>query len=93
MIGNFKPNKNKNEPWFSNVFTSDSTEAFNSYSINKSCFIDVKIINDVRYYHTFNKSYYTNLETQSPIYNQILQQEQIVLHKSSLFIKSNEGTI
>jgi 5-methylcytosine-specific restriction endonuclease McrA len=93
MIGNFKPNKTKNEHWFSGVFTSDSTEAFNSYLINDSCFIDVKTINDVRYYHTFNKSYSTNLETESPIYNQILQQEQIELHKLSLLIKSNGGTI
>ena len=93
MIGNFKPNRNKNERWFSGVFTSESTEAFNSYLINKSCFIDVKTINDVRYYHTFNKSYSTNIETESPIYNQILQQEQIELHKLGELIKSNGGTI
>jgi len=93
MIGNFKPNRTKNERWFSGVFTSQSTEAFNSYLINKSCFIDVKTINDVRYYHTFNKSYSTNIETESPIYNQILQQEQIELHKLGELIKSNGGTI
>ena len=93
MIGNFKPNRNKNERWFSGVFTNNSCDAFNSYLINKSCFIDVKTINNVRYYHTFNKSYSTNLETQSPIYNQILQQEQIELHKLGELIKSKGGTI
>ena len=36
MIGKFKPNKIKNEMWYSNVFTSDSTEAFNSYIENNS---------------------------------------------------------
>ena len=63
MIGNFKPNRNKNEHWFSGVFTGDSCEAFNSYLINDSCFIDVKMINNVCYYHTFYQSYSTNIET------------------------------
>ncbi len=31
MIGMFKPNKNKHENWTSNIYTSDSTEAFNSF--------------------------------------------------------------
>ena len=34
MIGNFKPNRNKNERWFSSIFTGDSCEAFNSYLRN-----------------------------------------------------------
>ncbi len=77
--------------WFSGVFTSDSTEAFNSYIINDSCFIDVKTINKVRYCHTFNKSYSTNLETESPIYNQILLQGQIELHKLSSLLNLMEA--
>ena len=46
-------------------------------------FIDVKIINEKKYYHTFKKLYSTNLETKSSIYNQILQQEQIEPRKLS----------
>jgi hypothetical protein len=45
------------------------------------------MINNTKYYHTFNKHYSTNLETESPIYNQILQQEQIELHKLSQLIQ------
>jgi len=93
MIGNFKPNKTKNERWFSSVLTHDSCEAFNSYLKNNSCFIDVKTIAEKRVYHTFNKSYSSNIETQAPIYNQILQQEQIELHKLALLIKSKGGTV
>ena len=62
MIGKFKPNKNKHEKWSSQIFTSDSTEAFNSFIKYNSCFIDVQVINDKKYYHTFNKHYNTTLE-------------------------------
>ncbi len=42
--------------------------------------IDVKTVN-VRDFHAFDKSYTTNIETQAPIHNKILQQEQTELHK------------
>jgi len=93
MIGNFKPNLNKREHWNSKIFTSNSCEAFNTYITYKGCFIDVKTINDKKYYHTFEKTYNSNLENQSPIYNQILQQEQIELHKLGQLIKSHSGVI
>jgi hypothetical protein len=92
MIGNFKPNKIKNEFWTSNIFTSDSTEGFNSFLKNNYCFIDVMDINDKLYYHTFNK-HSTNLECEVPIYNQIIQQEAINLHKLTLLIKTNGGDV
>ncbi len=72
MIGNIKPNLNKRERWHSKTFTSNSCEAFNTYLNNKGCFIDVKPINNTKYYHTFEKGFNTDLETESPIYNQIL---------------------
>jgi hypothetical protein len=93
MIGNFKPNLNKRERWNSKTFTSNSCEAFNTYLNNKGCFIDVKTINNTKYYHTFEKQFNTNLETESPIYNQILQQEQIELHKLSQLIQAHSGVI
>ena len=93
MIGNFKPNVNKRERWNSGIFTSNSDEAFNSYLKNNCCFIDVKVIDDKRYYHTFQKMYNTNIETESPIYNQILQQEQIELHQLGEMIKQKGGII
>jgi len=93
MIGNFKPNLNKREKWHSKVFTNNSCDAFNSYLKFKGCFIDVKTINDNKYYHTFEKSYSSNLETQAPLYHQILQQEQIELHKLGQLIKAHDGVI
>jgi hypothetical protein len=93
MIGNFKPNLNKRERWNSKTFTSNSCDAFNTYLKYKGCFIDVKTINNTKYYHTFEKVFNTNLETESPIYNQILQQEQIELHKLSQLVKAHSGVI
>ncbi len=46
-----------------------------------------------KYYHTFKKSFNTNLETQAPIYHQILQQEQIELHKLGQLIKAHSGVV
>ena len=93
MIGNFKPNLNKRERCISKTFTSNSCDAFNTYLKHKGCFIDVKTINNTKYFHTFEKVFNTNLETESPIYNQILQQEQIELHKLGELIKAHSGTI
>jgi len=93
MIGNFKPNLNKREVWISKTFSSDSCEAFNTYLKYKGCFIDVMNINNTRYYHTFEKVYNTTLENQVPIYNQILQQEQIELHKLEKLIKAHKGVV
>ncbi len=63
MIGNFKPNLNKRERRNSKTFTSNICEAFNTYFNNTGCFIDVKTINDTKYYHTFENVFNTNLET------------------------------
>ena len=93
MIGNFKPNLNKREKWISKTFSSNSCDAFNTYLSYNGCFINVMNINNTRYYHTFEKVYNTNLENQSPIYNQILQQEQIELHKLEQLIKAHKGVI
>ncbi len=93
MIGNFKPNLNKREIWFSKSFSESSCDAFNNYVNFHGYFIDVRTINNKRYYHTFQKAYNTNLETEAPIYNQILQQEQIELHKLSKLVESYGGLV
>ena len=45
------------------------------------------------YYHALKQGYKTNLENEIPIYNQILQQEQIELHKLIMIVKNNNGTV
>ena len=80
MIGMFNRNLKKNETWKSISFTPNSCDAFNSYLKYKGSFIEVKHIEDKKYYHTFEKIFKTDLETESPIYNQIINQEQIELN-------------
>jgi hypothetical protein len=54
--------------------------------MSKSC-------RDKKYYHKFKKSYSTNLEAESPLYNQILQQEPIELLKFGQLIKAHPGVL
>jgi 5-methylcytosine-specific restriction endonuclease McrA len=93
MIGTFNRNLKKHETWKSISFTPNSCDAFNSYLKYKGSFIDVKHIGDIKYYHTFEKMFNTQLETESPIYNQIINQEQIELHKLSKLVQSHGGTV
>ncbi len=39
------------------------------------------------------KYYSTNMETESPIYNQILQEEAIEMHKLIKIVESYDGTV
>ena len=50
-------------------------------------------IKDKLDYHTFQKSYRIVMETEQPIYNQILQEEQIELHKLVKLVESHGGII
>ena len=92
MIGAFKPNS-KREHWKSLCITNNSCEAFNNYIKNKGCFIHPMNINDKLYYHVLNKTEKTNMETEAPLYNQVVQQEQIELHKLIKIVESKKGTI
>ncbi len=75
MIGSFNKNLTKHETWKSLSFTPNSCDAFNSYINYNGSFIEVKTIDNQKYYHTFEKVIQSDLETESPIYNQIINQE------------------
>ena len=89
MIGAFKPNS-KRENWRSLCITNDSCEAFQNYINNKGCFMHPMKINDKLYYHTLTKTEHTKMETEAPIYNQVVQQEQIELHKLIKTVESKK---
>ena len=92
-VGNFKPNLNKRVNWSSLCITNNSSEAFTTYINHDGAFIHSFMIDGKVYYHALKQRYTTNLETESPIYNQILQQEQIELHKLMKIVESNKGTV
>ena len=94
MIGGFKPSMNKNIRWKSLCITSVSTEAYEYYLKNEGCFIKtIKTDNDKVYYHVFTEYIKSNVETEQPIYDQILDMEAIELYKLSKIIKENGGTV
>jgi len=89
MIGNFKPKPR--ESWRSQLITSDPNEAFYYYLQFKGAFIDVRLINDVKYYQVYSTSITSKEETDAPIYNQILDLEAMELHKLKCIIESKGG--
>ena len=60
---------------------------------NKGCFIEIIRINDVKYFHVYKEIHRTFMETEKPIYDQILDLEAIALHKLSKLIESKNGTV
>jgi deoxyadenosine/deoxycytidine kinase len=93
LIGNFKPNHNKRPNWSSICITNNSNEAFTNFIKNDGAFIHSFNINETKYYHALKQGYKTNIENEAPIYHQILQQEQIELHKLMMIVKNNNGTV
>ena len=92
-MGNFKPNHNKRANWSSLCITTNSNEAFTNYIKHDGAFIHSFNVDNKRYYHALKQGYKTNLENEIPIYNQIIQQEQIELQKLIMIIKNNKGTV
>ena len=84
---------NKRPNWSSLCITNNSNEAFTNYIKNNGAFIHSFNVDDKRYYHALKQGYKTNMENENPIYNQILQQEQIELHKLMMIVKNNNGTV
>ena len=93
MIGSFNFNHQKHENWSSVCITKTSPEAMKQFIKNTAHFIDVLTIDDKDYFHVFKKHDSQKLETKSNIYNQIVQQENIELHKLSQIIKSKDGRV
>jgi DNA replication protein DnaC len=93
MIGGFKPNLNKNVKWLSVCIIANSCEAYNQYLQNKGCFIEIIKINEVKFFHVYKEIESTNIETEKPIYDQILDLEAIALHKLATLIESKGGEV
>ena len=93
MIGGFKPNLNKNISWSSVCVTSSTCEAYHQYITNKACFIEIIHVNNIKYFHVYKELERSNMESEKPIYDQIMDLEAIELHKLSKLIESKKGNI
>jgi hypothetical protein len=56
-------------------------------------FIDTVWYDDQEFYHVLSPHQVSNVETESPLYDQIVQQEIIELHKLQTLIKSKGGKV
>ena len=93
MIGRFKPNLNKNVQWKSICITANTCEAYEQFLQNKAYFIEVITINNIKYFHVYKEILKTNIETEKPIYDQILDLEAIALYELAELVKSKGGEV
>jgi hypothetical protein len=103
MIGAFNMNINKNVKWTTELITRDIDLAFEPFLNDNGCFIkqfdldkvDSEFSGDTNntFYQVFKSYESKKLETEAPIYNQIIQMENIELHKLAMIIEDNYGTV
>jgi hypothetical protein len=93
MIGAFKPNLNKYFKWSSTIVTKCKLEALNHAIKKDESFIDIVWYDDQEFYHVLSPHKVSNVETERPLYDQIVQQEIIELHKLQTLIESKGGKV
>ena len=87
--------------WRSIITTSDKNEAMNHLLKFKTSFLDHHHINmaddeNPRYedfYHVYKKTAVMKEETETPIYNMILELEAIELHKLKTLVEHHKGRV
>jgi hypothetical protein len=93
MIGCFMMNTTKNCMSTLLHVCKDSHEAFSYYYKYNGSFVSNFEVNNENYFSIYKNNVNFKLETESPIYNQIVQMEAIELHKLTLLIQQNKGEI
>ena len=93
MIGAFKPNLNKHSKWSSTIVTKCKLEALNHAIEKDESFIDTFSYDDQEFYHVISPNKVSNVETERPLYDQIVQQEAIELYKLKTLIESKGGKV
>ena len=91
MIGKF--NVKVTERWKSLFITDNASNAFYHYLDKNASFVYTRLINDKYYHQVFEKKKTKKLETEAPIYNMVLEQEIIELHKLTKIVKQNGGVV
>ena len=91
MIGCFKPKMREN--WRSLLITTNSNIAYTHFLEKNGCFIDTRQIGDNTYYQVYDRFYTNKEETEAPIYNQIVEQEAIEVHKLKIILGSKGGVV
>jgi 5-methylcytosine-specific restriction enzyme A len=93
MIGGFKPNTQKKVNWRSVHVTESKIEAL-QYSLQyEGSFMSSFVSNNKLFFHVFAPSKTTNIETERPLYDQIVQQEAMELHRLKTLVESKGGVV
>ena len=91
MIGCFEPKVREN--WRSLQITTNPNIAFTHFLDKNDCFIDTRKIGYNTFYQVYNRFFSNREETEAPIYNQILEQEAIEVHKLKRVLENKGGVI
>jgi hypothetical protein len=75
MIGGFKPNNIKKVHWHSVIVTKCKLEALQFSIQYEGSFIDTYLSNNEFFFNVFAPSKTTNIETERPLYDQIVHQD------------------
>lgn len=94
IVGCFNFNKNNNVFNKTLGILKGDYRAYNSlFTNNDKNFINAFTIDDDVYYHMFEDMVKINMETDSPIYNQIVQVENIMMHELKIIIEKKGGNV
>ena len=93
MIGAFNINIDKNVNSKTLGVIKGGYNAYLKHFQNENSFLNSFEINGTTYYHMFKDVKSVKYETESPFYNQIIQMENVLMHKLKLIIESKNGTI
>jgi Zn finger protein HypA/HybF involved in hydrogenase expression len=93
FIGALKPNANKNRSYKTICIQRNRFNAYELYVKNEGCFIESFEINNERFYHVYKNIESERIESEAPIYNQIIQMENIEMHKLKILIESEGGNV
>jgi 5-methylcytosine-specific restriction enzyme A len=93
MIGGFKPNTQKKVNWRSVHVTESKIEALQFSIQYEGSYIDTFVSNNKLFFHVFAPSKTTNIETERPLYDQIVQQEAMELHRLKTLVESKGGVV
>ena len=92
IIGTFKPNEERIN-YKSMLMTTSADNAFHHYLSYSNSVIDNIEVDDQTYYHVFKTSKNHSEETETPLYNMVLDMEAILLHKLMKKVEQNQGTV
>jgi hypothetical protein len=91
MIGSLKPKARDN--WKTLCITTDPNVAMYHFLKKDGCYIDSREIGETMYHQVYERFETERQETEAPIYNMILEQEAIELHKLCTLVEANKGIL